>query len=69
MPKLYFTDLSSLSKTANLNGLSLALSPEERIAASHLGLVEGMPFILGDDGSYDHQINRFFRARRSGSGR
>lgn len=62
MPKLYFTDLSSLSKTANLNGLSLALSPEERMAASRLGLVEGMPFILGDDGSYDHQVNRFFRA-------
>lgn len=62
MPKLYFTDLSSLSKTANLNGLTLALSPEERVAAPSLGLVEGMPFILGDDGDYDHQINRFFRA-------
>lgn len=62
MPKLYFTDLSSLSKTANLNGLTLALSPEERVAAPSLGLVEGMPFILSDDGDYDHQINRFFRA-------
>lgn len=62
MPKLYFTDPSSVSRTARLNGLTLALSPEEQAAASHLGLVEGMPFILGDDGSYDHQINRFFRA-------
>jgi hypothetical protein len=26
------------------------------------GLVDGMPFILGDDGSYDHDLNRFFRA-------
>ena len=62
MPKLYFTDLSSLSKTANLNGHTLALSPEERAAATSLGLVEGMPFILGEYGGYDHQINRFFRA-------
>ena len=62
MPKLYFTDLSSLSKTANLNGRTPALSPEERAAATSLGLVEGMPFILGEDGGYDHQINRFFRA-------
>ena len=26
-----------------------------------LGLVDGMPFILDDDGSYDHYLNRFFR--------
>ena len=62
MPQLCFTDLSSLSRTAKLDGLTLALSAEEQAGAAALGLVEGMPFILGDDGSYDHHLNRFFRA-------
>ena len=62
MPQLCFTDLSSLSKTAKLDGLTLALSADELAGAAALGLVEGMPFILGDDGSYDHHLNRFFRA-------
>ncbi|MER9647963.1 site-specific integrase [Mesorhizobium sp. M0199] len=26
------------------------------------GLIDGMPFILADDGSYDRDLNRFFRA-------
>ncbi|MDJ1637438.1 tyrosine-type recombinase/integrase [Rhizobium rhizogenes] len=39
-----------------------ALSTDEVTAAKNLALVEGMPFILGDDGSYDHDLNRFFRA-------
>lgn len=62
MPQLCFTDLSSLSRTAKRDGLTLALSADELAGATTLGLVEGMPFILGDDGSYDHHLNRFFRA-------
>ena len=62
LPQLCFTDLSSLSRTAKRDGLTLALSAEEQASAAALGLVEGMPFIIGDDGSYDHHLNRFFRA-------
>ena len=32
------------------------------MTAEAVGLVDGMPFILGDDGSYDQNLNRFFRA-------
>ena len=39
-----------------------ALSAVEIEGAESLGLVDGMPFILRDDGSYDHELNRFFRA-------
>lgn len=62
MPQLYFTDLSSFSRTAKPDDLPLALTAEEQAGAAALGLVDGMPFILGDDGSYDHHLNRFFRA-------
>jgi site-specific recombinase XerD len=62
LPQLCFTDLSSFSRTAKRDGLPLALTAEEQAGAAFLGLVDGMPFILGDDGSYDHHLNRFFRA-------
>jgi site-specific recombinase XerD len=62
LPQLCFTDLSSLSKTAKRDDLPLALTAEEQVGAAALGLVDGMPFILGDDGSYDHHLNHFFRA-------
>lgn len=39
-----------------------ALSAAEIEGAKTLGLVDGTPFILGDDGSYDYDLNRFFRA-------
>jgi site-specific recombinase XerD len=41
-----------------VHGLSL----EELAAAETCGLVDGIPFILRDDGSYDFELNRFFRA-------
>ena len=61
MPQLFFTDLSALSRSAMIDGVTDALSADEIAAASNIGLVEGMPFILGDDGTYDHHLNRFFR--------
>jgi hypothetical protein len=43
--------------------MALPVSSAAAIAAAeNSGLVDGMPFILGDDGSYDHDLNRFFRA-------
>jgi hypothetical protein len=62
LPQLCFTDLSSVSRTAKRGNLTLALSAKEQAGAAAIGLVEGMPFILGDDGSYDHHLNCFFRA-------
>lgn len=62
MPKLFFTDLSALPKSVTAGGVTHALSQDEIDAAAHVGLVDGMPFILGPDGSYDHDLNRFFRA-------
>jgi site-specific recombinase XerD len=59
---LYFTDLGALSRPLPLddsaaNPVSGALDVAERA-----GLIDGMPFILMDDGSYDLDLNRFFRA-------
>ncbi len=62
IPKLFFTDLSSLPSTVAIDGQVHGLTPDEISAANSCGLVEGMPFILHDDGSYDHQLNRFFRS-------
>jgi len=45
-----------------IDGVSHALSPEELVAAGTCGLVEGMPFILHDDDSYDHHLNQFLRS-------
>jgi site-specific recombinase XerD len=62
VPQLFFTDLSALQQPVTVNGVAHALSADAVKAAETLGLVDGMPFILGDDGSYDHDLNRFFRA-------
>lgn len=62
IPQLFFTDLSALRRSVTVDGVIHALSTAEIAAAESLALVEGMPFILGDDGSYDHDVNRFFRA-------
>jgi site-specific recombinase XerD len=62
MPQLHFTDLAALRRPAIVHGVAHELSAEMIAAAEGLGLVDGMPFILGDDGSYDHDLNRFFRA-------
>jgi len=62
MPQLYFTDLGALRGLAIVDGVTHELSEEVIAAAQSFGLVDGMPFILGHDGSYDHDLNRFFRA-------
>lgn len=62
MPQLYFTDLGALRRPAIVDGVTYELSEEVIEAAQRFGLVDGMPFILGHDGSYDHDLNRFFRA-------
>lgn len=45
-----------------IDGVVHALSTAEIEAAESSGLVDGIPFILGADGRYDHHLNRFFRA-------
>jgi len=62
MPQLYFTDLRALRRPAIVDSVSLELPFEIIATAATFGLIDGMPFILGDDGSYDHDLNRFFRA-------
>jgi len=62
MPQLFFTDLAALKMPAVVDGVVDQLTTAEIAAMESFGLVEGMPFILGEDGSYDHDLNRFFRA-------
>ena len=62
MPQLFFTDLSALGHSVTLDGTTHELSADDIAAAGSIGLVEGMPFILEKDGSYDHHLNRFFRS-------
>lgn len=62
MPQIFFADIAALRRSVKVDGVVHALSADEVTTAENLGLVDGMPFILGDDGSYDHDLNRFFRA-------
>lgn len=62
IPQLFITDPSSLLRTAVIDGVVQGLTAEEIAAAERVGLIEGMPFILRDDGTYDHRLNRFLRS-------
>lgn len=62
MPQLFFTDLSALRRSVTVDGVTRELSADEITAADSIGLVEGMPFILGRDGTYDHHLSRFLRS-------
>ncbi len=62
MPELYFTDLAALALPVTVDDVEVRLSKSEITSAQDLGLVDGMPFILGSDGTYDHDLNRFFRS-------
>ena len=62
MVQLYFTDLRALRLPAIVDGVADELPAEVLSASGELGLVQGMPFILGEDGRYLHDVNRFFRA-------
>ena len=62
MPRLFFTDLSALRRSVTADGVTHELSTDEIEAAENIGLVAGMPFILGPEGGYDHNLNRFLRS-------
>lgn len=62
MTQLYFTDGSALRAPVSVEGLPTDLSRSLAEAADRIGLVDGMPFYLDRDGSYLHELNRFFRA-------
>jgi site-specific recombinase XerD len=59
---LFITDLRLLRCPGVSGGVPPAL-PHAMIEAAMMGdLVDGMPFILDDNGAYDLDLNRFFRA-------
>lgn len=62
IPQLYFTDLSALRSPGAADGMTPHLCAAAIAAAHRCGLSDGIPFILGDDGAYDPDLNRFFRA-------
>jgi hypothetical protein len=47
LPQLFFTDLSAVRHSVTVDGTTYELSSHEIAAADNVGLVEGMPFILG----------------------
>ena len=62
MTQLYFTDGSALRAPVSVEGVPVDLSVSLTEAAGRIGLMDGMPFFLDRDGSYLHEVNRFFRA-------
>src|SRR5215470_10527570 len=63
MPQLYFTELTAFRGSGMVpQGGLPAFSAAAIAAAEKAGLSEGLPFILDDDGRYDLELNRFFRA-------
>jgi site-specific recombinase XerD len=62
MTQLYFTDGSALRTPVSVEGVPADLSVSLTEAAGRIGLMDGMPFFLDRDGSYLHDVNRFFRA-------
>lgn len=62
MPQLFTTDLGVLSRPVFIDGVVHQLPPSAIAVARQTGLSDGIPFILGDDGAYEHELNRFFRA-------
>src|SRR6266851_9082147 len=60
--QLYFTDLSALSRSCSIDDLAVNIAPGALDVVERTGLIDGMPFILMDDGSYDLHLNHFFRA-------
>ena len=57
MAQLHFTD-AAVSDRPDEAGRAIR---DASISGVFPGLVDGIPFILGDDGAYDIQLNRFFR--------
>jgi site-specific recombinase XerD len=61
MPQLHFTDTSTTWSVAQISDADAAFSKEAIDLPACPDLVDGIPFVLGDDGTYDFQLNRFFR--------
>lgn len=57
-------NLDGLSRPlpSSLDGLAVSVAPGAVDVAERVGLIDGMPLILMDDGSYDIHLNRFLRA-------
>jgi len=62
MAQLFFTDLAALDRPLRVDGASAELPAAAMAIANKAALSDGVPFILGDDGSYDVVLNRFFRS-------
>ena len=60
--QLYFTNLGAVSRPLSIDGFAVNTAPGALDTAERAGLIDDMPFILMDDGSYDLDLNRFFRA-------
>ncbi len=61
MPQLHFTDTSVPIYPIQPDGAFPEPMDKSANAMEFPQLVDGIPFILGDDGSYDADLNRFFR--------
>jgi site-specific recombinase XerD len=62
MPQLFVTDMGALRRPLIIDGRDVPIVADVLDSAVRCGLTDGMPFILGDDGEYEHDVNRFFRA-------
>ena len=62
MPQLFITDMGALRRPLPTDGALYELPAGMIDAVERTGLTDGMPFILGDEGTYDVDLNRFFRA-------
>jgi site-specific recombinase XerD len=62
MTTLHFTDMAALCRSVEIDGVRHSASPDEIEAAQAAYLIDGMPFILGSDHSYDHNLNLFLRS-------
>jgi Phage integrase, N-terminal SAM-like domain len=62
VPQIFFTDLAALRRPLAIDGGIHDLPAVALMAARASGLSDGMPFILGEEGGYDQDLNRFFRA-------
>lgn len=62
MTTLHFTDMAALCRSVEIDGVRHSATADEIEAAQAAHLVDGMPFILGTDHSYDLNLNLFLRS-------
>jgi site-specific recombinase XerD len=61
VPHLHFTDTSVPVRSVQIDDAASDLSLRSVDDVDRVELVDGVPFILGEDGTYDLELNRFFR--------